>query len=441
MTTPSDTPQSSTLDVDKGQVVRVMPVHPNLSLCTMPWSRLSRIVPDPRRAEDPKALQYGSAADREQAALRNDVQRMINKTKKAENAKEYARYIAEGIRGVHGRRWTTPPFALWVQDALEHVSSTGPYGEDYIAILPFDVNGVLVDAETQHLAHIILSEEPDLYGVTKDQVRNRLVAVEIHHGVDMRDARQIFHDRNLLGVIPNKTVALNSDSRDIATTIAFAIMDNINVRHPRTKADVPLRALVSANKRQLGAKDNEWMTLSTLRSFVVTSIFGRAGIELTSAAVSPDELPGATTEESARKEILGVADLLFAAHSEAFNDRVNTIIATPAVLAALGAVAHQSMSWSRDFRRSPEGFIELISDVIWYRRPEIWDGVAGKVTPSGKLSVAGGAKDNGSKTATALEDEASPSYKKIRGQLVNYSAQATTLTWAPQRAPHIERED
>ncbi|MBI0383200.1 hypothetical protein JBE27_44845, partial [Streptomyces albiflaviniger] len=51
-----------------------------------------------------------------------------------------------------------------------------PFGPDAITYLPFDVTGVLMDAET-------------------------LVA-----------ARQIFHDRNLLGVIPNKNVALASDS-------------------------------------------------------------------------------------------------------------------------------------------------------------------------------------------------------------------------------------
>lgn len=413
-TSTSASPQGQ-FEVDKGHAVRVMPVHPNLSLCTMPWGRLSRMVPDPRRAEDPKSLHYASTADREQAKMRNDVQRMINKTKKAENAKDYARYIAEGIRGIHGRRWTTPPFALWVPDSLEHVSATGPYGEDYIAFLPFDVNGVLVDAETQHLAHIILTEEPQIHGITKDQVTKRIVAVEIHHGIDLADARQIFHDRNLLGVIPNKTVALNSDSRDIATSIAMSIMDKVIVQHQRTRVDVPLRSLVSVNKRQLGAKDDEWMTLSTLRSFVVTALFGRAGIELTSAAMSPDALPVTVDEESVEKQVVEIAEELFRKFNMAFANRTETVISTPAVLAALGAVAHQSMSWSRGHQRSSEEFLQLLSDVIWDRRPEVWDGIAGKATPAGRLSVAGGVKDNGSKTATALEDPSSPSYHKIRG--------------------------
>jgi hypothetical protein len=405
------------LTVDKGQPVRVMPVHAHLSLGTMPWGRLSRIVPDPRRAEDPTALRYASASDREQAEMRNEVQRMINKTKKAENAVDYARYIAAGLRGVHGAGWTTPPFALWVPNLLEHVSAPGPFGEDHIAYLPFDVNGVLVDAETQHLAHVLLAEEPQAYGLTKEQVTGRIVGVEIHHGIDLSQARQIFHDRNLLGVIPNKTVALNSDSRDVATSIAASIMDKVVVQHPRTKLEVPLRTLVSVNKRQLGAKDVEWMTLSTLRSFVVTALFGRAGIELTSSAVSPEDLPTKADEDSAREQIVEIAVAIFRTFDTEFSSRGETVIAVPAVLAALGAVAHQSMSWSPGRQRSSDELLNLLADVIWDRDPAVWDGVAGKATPSGKLSVAGGVKDNGSKTATALEDESSPSYRKIRGRL------------------------
>ncbi|GAA5031682.1 DNA sulfur modification protein DndB [Actinopolymorpha pittospori] len=401
--------------VDKGQPVRVMKVHEHLSIGTMPWGRLSRIVPDPRRAEDPKALQYASAADREQAEIRNEVQRMINRTKKGENAGDYARYIARGLRGQLGPGWTTPPFALWIPNDLEHVAAQGPFGEDVIAYLPFDVNGVLVDAETQHLAHVLLAEAPQVYGMTKEQVSNRTIAVEIYHGIDLAAARQIFHDRNLLGVIPNKTVALNSDSRDIATGIAVSIMEGVVVEHPRTRIDVPLKTLVSVNKRQLGAKDDEWMTLSTLRSFVVTALFGRAGIEMTSAAVTPEAIPTGLKEEDARDEIVHVAGVLFQAFQSQFANRTSTVIAAPAVLASLGAVAHRSLSWTTGARRPHADLVQMLSSVNWSRDPHAWDGIAGKATASGRLSLAGGVKDNGSKTATALEDSTSHAYHRIRG--------------------------
>jgi hypothetical protein len=391
-----------------------MPIHPNVSFAVMSWGRLSKIVPDPRRAEDPKALQYASAADREQAEIRNEVQRMIHRTKKAQNANEYARYIADGLRGILGTAWTTPPFALWIPEKLEHVSAPGPFGDDYIAYLPYDVTGVLVDAETQHLAHVILSESPETYGVSARDITGRMVGIEIYHGISLTDARQIFHDRNLLGVIPNKTVALNSDSRDIATVIATSIMQNVIVEHPRTKLDVPLRALVSVNKRQLGARDIEWMTLSTLRSFVVTCLFGRPGIERTSSAVTPDDLPSDVKEDDVCTEVTNVAGGIFKKFSAEFSRRNETVIAAPAVLAAIGAVAHKSMSWSPEPRRSLTALLALLSSVRWARDPSVWDGIAGKVTISGNLSMAGGVKDNGSKTASALEDSTSPAYHKIR---------------------------
>ncbi|MFI9220487.1 DNA sulfur modification protein DndB [Streptomyces werraensis] len=404
------------IEVEKGQPIRVMPVREHLSLATVTWGHLSRIVPDPRRAEDPKALPYLSAAEREQAEIRNEIQRMIHGTKKKENAKDYAQYIANGIAGIRGESWATPPFALWVPQELEHVEAEGPFGVDHIAYLPFDASGVLMDAETQHLAHILLSENPALYGITREQVTSRLVCVEIYHGIPLSAARQIFHDRNLLGVIPNKNVALNSDSNDAATSITFALMDRVLLPHPLTGQEVSLKALVATNKRQLKVADPEWMTLSTLRSFTVTMIFGRSGFEKTSGAVTQQDLPKGYNKQAVEDAIVQVASTLFRGFAGHFASRTSTVIAAPAVLAALGAVGHRCMPWSEAPHRSTEELSALLSDVIWTRDPEVWNGIAGKTTASGALSVAGGVKDNGSKTATALEDAKSPTFARIRGQ-------------------------
>lgn len=423
MSETATTPSSIMFDADKGQPVRVMPVHESLFITTMTWGRLAAIVPDPRRAEDPKALKYASPEDKEQAALRNEIQRMIVGSKK-ENAVKYARYIASGLRGVPAKGWATPPFALWIPEKLECISATGPYGEDHLAYLPYGVSGVLIDSETQHVAHLILQEQPGEYGLTKKQLTDRTVPVEIYHNMTLTEARQIFHDRNLLGVIPNKTVGLNSDSNDVATGIAFAMMDRILVPHPVSKVDVPLRSLVSANKRQLGAKDLEWMTLSTLRSFAVTVLFGRSGFERTSGAVTGDDLPDGVTEATARECITRVATALFRRFADPFSNRVETVIGSPAVLAAIGAVAHRSMPWSPEPQRSADQLVAMLSSVRWDRDPKVWDGIAGKATPGRatikepnpplQLSLAGGVKDNSSKVTTALEDATADTYRRVR---------------------------
>ncbi|MGW4352262.1 DNA sulfur modification protein DndB [Nocardia sp. NPDC004582] len=384
----------------------------NRLLTTVPWGQLARIVPDPRKAENPKGLRYLSPAERDQAETRNEVQRSIKSTKKAENAKSYAQYLAEVLRGDRDDRWATPPFALWVRRPLEISYLQTTFGSDSIAHLPWDMSGVLVDAETQHLAHFLLREDPDSFGIVGDLVNSRLVGVEIYHGIELVAARQIFHDRNILGVTPNKTVALASDSANIATQITLTLLDEIKIQTESTLSS--LKDLVSVRQRQLGTNDPEWMTLSTLRAFVVTMIFGKSGFDKTSGPIPG--LPEGCTPEGARLEIEETLTRLLTAFAGAFANRSATVIASPAVLSALGAVAHRTTSWHKDPQQSLtlDEFIQLLVDVHWQRDPRYWEGTAGKLTSTGSFSLAGGIKDNGSKTTAALGDPTSPRFNWIR---------------------------
>jgi len=403
------------INIDKGLPQRVQPVHEHKAITVMPVKRLMSLVPDSRHAEDVNALRYLSESEQDQARLRNEVQRLIKNTAKGKNAHRYASYIAKGQVGDWGNRWDTPPFTLWLPASLEIQEYAGPLGTEYLAYLPEGVKGVLVDAETQLIAHYILLATPSDFGVTKQQVLDRQVPVEIIHGVTLDDARQIFHDRNLLGIVPNKTTALNTDTRDAATAVASDIMDAVQVTDPITGEVGTLRDYISVNKRQLGRADKQWMTLSTLRNFVVTAIFGRAGFDLTSRPVALDSLPEGC-KESDLDEVVEIATALFEEYSEEFSDRANTVITAPAVVAALGAVAHRSMSWSPAPHRTVDDFIALLDLVNWKRDARVWDGVCAKITPSGSLSFAGGVKDSGSKTATAIEDDTAASYKQVRTQ-------------------------
>lgn len=378
----------------------------------MPWGQLARIVPDPRRAEDPKGFKYLSADEQRQAEMRNEVQRTIKTTKKWANAKGYARYIADIISGKREEGWATPPLALWIEKPVRTVRLSTVFEVDKVAYLPFGTSGVLVDAETQHLAHYILIDDPEAHGVTADQVNRRLVGVEIYHSLDLVSARQIFHDRNLLGVIPNKNVALTSDSVNVATNITLALLKQVLVPLPGSGDLVLLEQLVSVRQRQLKSVDKEWMTLSTLRSFVITAIFGRSGFDKTSGAIP--ELPEGCTKDTAEAAIADVLALLFTRFGPAFHDRLRTVIAAPAVFAALGAVAHRSMPWGAEPRRNLEALGELLSEVNWSRDARYWGGIVGKETARGTFSLAGGVKDSGSRTATALEDTESERFSWIR---------------------------
>jgi hypothetical protein len=71
------------------------------------------------------------------------------------------------------------------------------------------------------------------------------------------------------------------------------------------------------------------------------------------------------TLDEARVEVVAVARALFTRFMPQFTQRVNTVIGAPAVLAAIGAVAHRSMSWSKEPRRSVDEFIGLLAPVNW----------------------------------------------------------------------------
>jgi len=413
-----------TIDFTQGQPVQCTPIRDSLCSAAVPVGQIFNWVPDPRNAENPRAT-YTNPMDKAASEMRNDVQRMIKGTQKGKNADVYAEYISAGMRGDHGHGWSTPPIALWFPQRLAiHKDETSPFGPVHLAIVPHGAKAVVVDAETQLLAHFIVAENPEAYGLTLDDLTQRTVMVELYHGIDLKEARQIFHDRNMLGVLPTKNVALNSDSRDIATQIAFAVMDEVIVENPRTKSPSKLLHLVGVNKRQLSGRDPEWITLSGLRSFVATTLFGRGGFEVSSQPVYERDLPvradgRQTTEEEVKTEIVKIARLLFNRFESQFTQRQHTVIGAPAVLAGLGAVAHKSMSWCKEpDRRQPEELIELLSSVNWNRTPENWVGIAGKSTSSGRLSLAGGVKDNGSKTAAALDNPHSEGGMQVRRQAV-----------------------
>lgn len=395
-----------------GDPLRVLPLSPTRLLASMPWGKLRQIVPDPRLSENATVLKALSPEVQRQADARTAVQRTIKSTKKAENAKDYARYLAAVIRGERGEHWATPPFALWTEEPLTTVKTRSPFGVDHLVYLPYSVTGVLVDAETQHLAHFLLLDDPAAYGVTAQQVNGRTVGVEIYHNMGLISARQIFHDRNLLGVIPNKNVALASDSLNKATQIANALLTKVTVAEPESGETVQLEELIAVRQRQLKATDRAWMTLSTLRSFVVTAIFGKPGFERTSGSIS--ELPDNCDREQAEESIAEVLDLLFDEFAPHFADRPRHVIAAPAVFAALGAVAHRSMPWAAAPHRTLGELMDLLRDVQWVRDPKYWDGTCGKRTSNGTFSLAGGVKDSGSRTAAALEDPASERYPWIR---------------------------
>ena len=92
-----------------------------------------------------------------------------------------------------------------------------------------------------------------------------------------------------------------------------------------------------------------------------------------------------------------------------------TVAASPAVMAALGAVGHTVASIEDLPQRQTEirRVLHTLDGVNWTRGSR-WDGIAGKIRPDGVFSTAGGTKDSGHTCYAALADSTSTHYQTVR---------------------------
>lgn len=392
--------------------------RPNAAVGVAPWGPLSRLIPDPLIEESAAGQKVATRHQREHKALRDEVQRVLKGTAKGKNVEKYAHYIAQGLRGERGNKWSTPPLCLW--SSLPLAATDSPY----TWVLPMTSHVVAIDAETQVTALHRISENPAAFGLTAEEIDGFMVPFEVHWGLSADDAKQIFHDRNWYGVPVAKTHALSMDQFDLATQLAQRLMTEVHVPDPVSGEQVALGTFVNTTKRQLGTTSKEWVTLSGLRSLVVTTLLGRGGIGATASAVSEEDLvkPGDTPDEppvridaaQAEKEALEVLTALFEHLHARF--AAGTAITTPACLAGIGIAANRVMSWCDQPRLTRTEFLELLDEVVWERRVEIWDGVAGRRTADNGITFGGGAKDSGGRVADALLSPSSSAGQQIRGR-------------------------
>ncbi|MFI6362277.1 DNA sulfur modification protein DndB [Nocardia sp. NPDC050630] len=391
--------------VRTGLPVNVKQLRDKVAIGILDWENLLAIVNDPEVVEKSASSKVDLGLD-EYAALRGEVQRLIgNKASaKAKNIGPYADYIAAGLKGEFGDAWSTPPLTLWCPRTLI-VDADGN------TLLPLRDQIIAVDAETQLTAMHRIWKNKAGYGLVETDFSEVMGAFEIYWGIGTLAARQIFHDRNLKGVSVDKSLALSMDQRDLATTITRKLVDGIMV----TTADgsQPFGNFVNSSKRQVSANDAHWVTLSAVRSMVVTTLLGKSGIGATSGTVEIEDLPGELTEGQVTREVIDALSAVLQAFTDAF--ATHSAITAPAVLAALGAAAHQKMSWAAEKFPSYVDFLALLSQIHWDREAKYWDGVAAKLTATGALSFAGGVKDSGYRVFEALLNPDSVPGKRIRG--------------------------
>jgi hypothetical protein len=369
-------------------------------------------VPDPRKSENPKEVETDPTL-RSYADVRREVQRAVQGAK-AKNAIAYGRYIVEGLRG--DRPWIVPPITLY--HPLPLVSVAMPNRQPAL-VLPYGDFLVAIDGETQRIAWQIAAQEyPPALG--------QRVKVVIHHGKEPTHARQAFYDLNTREVKPNAAVAIGMDSMDAATKITRRLMEESDVLGGGTR--------VNLQRRQLRRSDPELVTISGLRTGVVTTVLGAPGLQVGSRPVDANHpaLNGVDIDELTNAVVDVWTAILETIDTELDPARrAQSVVAAPAILAGIGVLAHHAVPTPprRDGveRWDIEDVIARLSDVRWdrtvvftdadgaERNTSPWEGIAGKFTPAGAFSL-GGPKEVGYAVADALEHPENDSGSRIRSR-------------------------
>lgn len=369
------------LNTTEGHIVAGVSLDGHRFLGRMKAAQLMQVAQDPRRTEDEKQV-AADAALSETRKVREMVQRLFEGAKER-NVGPYADYLVAVHNGQNGM---APPIILFTKEKLNWTNTPDAGGQIQI---PYGTMLIAIDGETQLAARFeAASKDPSTQAA--------LVPVMICHGLDLTWARQVFHDLNLLGVRPNAAVGISMDARDPATGIARAIEQEVPFFKDR----------VNTVRRQLRRSDKHVVTITALRGACVTLAEGIGGVKHGAKPVAVAGDP---------KHLAEVAKEWFTAVSDAIGPaielREQSVAAAPAVLAAIGAMGHALVN-SPNRQQEMRKMIDELKSIDW-DKGEHWNGIAGKLSPSGKLSI-GGSKETAYAVYRALTDATQPNYQRIR---------------------------
>ncbi|MBI4022195.1 MAG: hypothetical protein HY372_02465 [Candidatus Andersenbacteria bacterium] len=387
----------------------------------IPTETLAQITHDPRNLEDPRYLQrYPDLADL--AKERERIQRPFKSQKKA-NVPKYRDYMIQVKQAAADQQrpfGAVPSITLWTDRGLDVITcplnTDNPLLQDVRAQflkVPHDVKLIAIDGETQ------LAARYDA-GV---RLHGQKARVTIHYGKSRDWAVSAFVDLNTKAISMNKEMVVTKSPDDVLARIAKRLGNQHASLYKRIKET---DTVILQN-------EHWWMTLGKLRLFVACVWRGKPGVAIGSRPTTESEF----REEDASADRVFDACTKFwdvvASYGEpiikAFERRNETVIGTPAVIAALGAIAHTAAGGkglplatdTEELTAKLTEAIRSICDVNWFRGPH-WDGLCGRWTPppkqqtgQGKFRIGGGAKDGMYNVYRALfEDPESDGYQRIR---------------------------
>jgi len=422
VTIPSAASAAPTIDASKASGIPCLVVDDHEVLATLSLGHLMQIVPNPTLFEDkrmqPSLLVNPALADL--ADKRETIQRYFTGAKKT-NLPKYSDFIYDRVkRQVHRGTpticlgYTARLMIVPLQDGTARVAI--PYGRFFLA----------VDGETQRAAWEDVHHrvwELIQAGMAHEEILDSVrIPVEIHHDLTVEELQALFYERNVLGAKVNANEAISKDQRDPATQIARNVMA-MPIRQPNGQM-VPTSSIIQQQSRQVGKKAPHWITLSSLRTLVVTTILGRGGLQY---GAKPIPMIENVNFEVLKNEVSDVVHAILQQFADKFADRDRYLIGSPSIMAGIGVAAHRTI---KCLPSRPEGgpltqeeLLDLLSEIRWEKEGIVWDGIGTRKTPKGATTVAG-PKEVGYAVAQAIEGTNDRTGAQIRGSIIPESSAA-----------------
>ena len=378
------------LDLSAGQYVKGIQLSDSVFMAATNFNQVKAITRNPAHLQ---LATRRNAFDSDEIEEERDLHDLIQRAlvgNKARNVPAYRRYIETVVTGGVG---VLPPMHLWSEEPLLVVR----HGALTYALVPNGEHLLAIDGETQLTAHWSMNEQhtPEV----RKAHREFPLACIVHHGVSQANARQYFHDLNVLAVRPNTSLGLSMDTQDPIMRVVGDLEAALPTLHGR----------VDKQSRQLKKNSLKVVTLQSLRQMVVNVAKGISGIQYGARPAPIEEDTLADLKEVA----ITWVGTYFNTFEKEIADREHSLASAGPVLAAVGAMGETLMRAAPEDRPRVQALmVDSLREVNW-TKGDHWLGIAGNFTASGVFSVKG-TKEVAYAVFNALTDRENGSFRRIR---------------------------
>ncbi|GAA4633088.1 hypothetical protein GCM10023196_069220 [Actinoallomurus vinaceus] len=377
------------LDLSAGQYIKGIKLNEKIFIAQTNFNQLKVITRNPTMLQEGARRPDYDDDLASEAEIHNLIQRALVGAKK-NNVPKYRDYIERVVSGGVG---VLPPMHLWSEQELKLVE----LGSTVYVLVPNDDHLLAIDGETQLTAHWTLSgsASPEL----KDLHRKYPLGVMIHHNVPIEEARQYFHDLNVLAVRPNTSLSLSMDTRDPVMQVVGGLEAKVQF----------LRGRIDRQSRQLPKRSTKVVTLQSLRQMVVNIARGISGIQYGTKPAPVDDIDLDDLKDVAVSWVNAYVNIF----ANEIVDRERYLAGAGSVLAAVGAMGQVLLQTEPSQRPVvEEKLLDMLREVDWSKGDQ-WVGIAGNRTPTGHFSVKG-TKEVAYAVFNALTDRDNSSYVRVR---------------------------